>query len=82
MQAIIEYLTHGMRHSVNIWLYDNIIHVTDKEKLLEVLENFFNSMQPSVTSTAPKSLLWTYLILLQLMFFTLESLVSFLQCAL
>jgi RNase H-like domain found in reverse transcriptase len=32
---------HDIRHSVKIWLDDNMIHVTDEEKLLEVLEYFF-----------------------------------------
>jgi hypothetical protein len=36
-----EDLIHDIRHSVKIWLDDNMIHVTDEEKLLEVLEHFF-----------------------------------------
>jgi hypothetical protein len=32
---------HDIRHSVKIWLEDNMIHVSDEEKLLEVLEYFF-----------------------------------------
>jgi hypothetical protein len=43
MQAIMEDLMHEIRHSVKIWLVDNMIHVTDEEKLLEVLEHFFNT---------------------------------------
>jgi hypothetical protein len=34
-------LMHDILHSVKIWLDDNMIHVTDEEKLLEVLEYFF-----------------------------------------
>jgi hypothetical protein len=34
---------HDIRHSVKIWLDDNMIHVTDEGKLLEVLEYFFNT---------------------------------------
>lgn len=41
MQSIMEELMHDIRHSVKIWLDDNMIHVTDEEKLLEVLEYFF-----------------------------------------
>jgi Reverse transcriptase (RNA-dependent DNA polymerase) len=41
MQSIMEDLMHYIRHSVKIWLYDNMIHVTDEEKLLELLEYFF-----------------------------------------
>jgi hypothetical protein len=41
MQSIMEDLMHGIRHSVKIWLDDNMIHVTDEEKLLEVLDYFF-----------------------------------------
>jgi hypothetical protein len=41
MQSITEDLMHDIRHSVKIWLDDNMIHVTDEEKLLEVLEFFF-----------------------------------------
>jgi hypothetical protein len=41
MQAITEDLMHYISHSVKIWLDDNMIHVTDEEKLLEVLEHFF-----------------------------------------
>jgi RNase H-like domain found in reverse transcriptase len=40
MQSIMEELMHDIRHSVNIWLGDNMIHVTDEKKLLEVLEHF------------------------------------------
>jgi hypothetical protein len=36
-----EDLMHDIRHSVKIWLDDNMIHVTSEEKLLEVLEHFF-----------------------------------------
>jgi hypothetical protein len=32
---------HDIRHSVNIWLEDNMMHVTGEEKLLEVLEYVF-----------------------------------------
>jgi hypothetical protein len=35
-----EELMHDIRHSVKIWLDDNMIHVTDEKKLLEVLEHF------------------------------------------
>jgi hypothetical protein len=35
-----EELMHEIRHSVKIWLDDNMIHVTDEKKLLEVLEHF------------------------------------------
>jgi hemerythrin len=53
---------HDIRHSVKIWLDDNMIHVTDEEKLLEVLEYFsrnayskaLSSMLASVTSMVPK----------------------------
>jgi hypothetical protein len=41
MKATIEDLMHDIRHSVKIWLDDNMIHVTYEEKLLEVLEHFF-----------------------------------------
>jgi hypothetical protein len=41
MQYIIEDLMHDIRISVKIWQNDNMIHVTDEEKLLEVLEYFF-----------------------------------------
>jgi RNase H-like domain found in reverse transcriptase len=44
MQSIIpslKDLMHDICHSVKIWLEDNMIHVTDEEKLLEVLEYFF-----------------------------------------
>jgi hypothetical protein len=41
MQSIMEALMHNIRHSVKIWLDDNIIYVTDEAKLLEVLEYFF-----------------------------------------
>jgi hypothetical protein len=34
-------LMHDIRHSVKIWLEDNLIYVTDEKKLLEVLEYFF-----------------------------------------
>jgi hypothetical protein len=37
-----EDLMHDIRHSAKTWLDDNMIHVTDEEKLLEVLEYFFN----------------------------------------
>jgi RNase H-like domain found in reverse transcriptase/Reverse transcriptase (RNA-dependent DNA polymerase) len=43
MQAIMEDLMHDIRHSVKIWLDDNMIHVTTEEKLLEVLEHFFKT---------------------------------------
>jgi hypothetical protein len=33
-------LMHDIRHSVKLWLYYNMIHATDEEKLLEVLEYF------------------------------------------
>jgi Reverse transcriptase (RNA-dependent DNA polymerase) len=41
MQAIMENLMHDIRHSLKIWLDDNMIHVTDEEKLLEALEHIF-----------------------------------------
>jgi Reverse transcriptase (RNA-dependent DNA polymerase)/RNase H-like domain found in reverse transcriptase len=41
MQSIMEELMHDIRHSVKIWLDENMIHVTDEKKLLEVLEHFF-----------------------------------------
>jgi hypothetical protein len=41
MQSIMEDLMHEIHHSVKIWLDDNMILVTDEEKLLEVLEYFF-----------------------------------------
>jgi Reverse transcriptase (RNA-dependent DNA polymerase) len=41
MQYIMEDLMHDIRHSVKIWLDDNMIHVTDEEKLLLVLEYCF-----------------------------------------
>jgi hypothetical protein len=31
---------HDIRHSVKIWLDENMIHVTDEKKLVEVLEHF------------------------------------------
>jgi hypothetical protein len=34
MQSITEDLMHEIRQSVKIWLYDNMIHVTNEEKLL------------------------------------------------
>jgi hypothetical protein len=34
MQSIMKDLMHDMRHSVKIWLDENMIHVTDEEKLL------------------------------------------------
>jgi hypothetical protein len=40
MQSIMEDLMHDIRHSVKIWLDDNMIHVTDEKKLLDVLERF------------------------------------------
>jgi Reverse transcriptase (RNA-dependent DNA polymerase) len=40
MQSIMEELMHDIRHSIKIWLDDNMIHVTDEKKLLEVLEHF------------------------------------------
>jgi hypothetical protein len=43
MQAIMEDLMHDIRHSVKIWLDDNMIHVNSEEKLLEVLEHFFKT---------------------------------------
>jgi hypothetical protein len=43
MQSIMEDLMHDIRHSVKIWLDDNTIHVTDEEKLLEVMEHFFKT---------------------------------------
>jgi hypothetical protein len=62
MQYIMEDLVHDKHRSVKIWLDDNMIHVTDEEKLLEVLEFFFKKcystvfscMLPSVTSMVPK----------------------------
>jgi hypothetical protein len=36
-----EDMMRDIRHSVKKWLDDNMIHVTDEEKLLEVLEYFF-----------------------------------------
>jgi Reverse transcriptase (RNA-dependent DNA polymerase) len=44
MQSIMEELMHDIRHSVNIWLDDNMIHVTDEKKLLEVLEHFLQTV--------------------------------------
>jgi hypothetical protein len=41
MQSIMEDLMHDIRHSVQIWTDDNMIHVTDEKTLLEVLEYFF-----------------------------------------
>jgi Reverse transcriptase (RNA-dependent DNA polymerase) len=41
MQSIMEDLMNEICHSVKIWLDDNMIHVTDEKKLLEVLEYFF-----------------------------------------
>jgi Reverse transcriptase (RNA-dependent DNA polymerase) len=41
MQSIMEDLMQDIRHSVKIWLDDNMIHVTDEKKLLEVPEYFF-----------------------------------------
>jgi hypothetical protein len=41
MQSVMENLMHDILQSVKIWLDDNMIHVTDEEKLLEVLEYFF-----------------------------------------
>jgi RNase H-like domain found in reverse transcriptase/Integrase zinc binding domain len=41
MESIMEDLMHDIRHSVKIRLDYNMIHVTDEEKLLEVLEYFF-----------------------------------------
>jgi RNase H-like domain found in reverse transcriptase len=35
-----EEIMHEIRHSVKIWLDDNMIHVTDEKKLLEMLEHF------------------------------------------
>jgi hypothetical protein len=57
-----EDLMHDIIHSFMIWIDDNMIHVVDEEKLLEVLEYFsrnaysaaFSSMLPSVTSMVPK----------------------------
>jgi hypothetical protein len=43
MQAITEALVHDIRHPVKIWLDYNMVHVDSEEKLLEVLENFFNT---------------------------------------
>jgi hypothetical protein len=40
MQSIMEDLIHDISHSVKIWIDDNMIHVTDEMKLLEVLEYF------------------------------------------
>jgi hypothetical protein len=62
MQSIMEDLMHDIIHSFIIWIDDNMIHVVDEEKLLEVLEYFsrnaysaaFSSMLPSVTSMVPK----------------------------
>jgi Reverse transcriptase (RNA-dependent DNA polymerase) len=41
MQYIMKDLMRDIRHSVKIWLDDNMMHVTDEKKLLEVLEYFF-----------------------------------------
>jgi Reverse transcriptase (RNA-dependent DNA polymerase) len=43
MQAILEDLMHDFRKSVKIWLDDNMVHVDNEEKLLEVLEHFFKT---------------------------------------
>jgi Reverse transcriptase (RNA-dependent DNA polymerase) len=43
MKSIMEDLMHDIRHSVKIWLDDKMIHVTDEEKLLEVLQYFFKT---------------------------------------
>jgi Reverse transcriptase (RNA-dependent DNA polymerase)/RNase H-like domain found in reverse transcriptase len=40
MQSIMEDLMHDIRHSVKIWLDENMIHVTDEKKILGVLEYF------------------------------------------
>jgi hypothetical protein len=62
MQAIMEDLMHDIRHSVKIWLDDNMVHVDNEEKLLLVLEHFFKTClqhglflhAASVTYTAQK----------------------------
>jgi hypothetical protein len=41
MQSIMKDLMQDIRHSVKIWLDENMIHVTDEEKLLEMLKYFF-----------------------------------------
>jgi RNase H-like domain found in reverse transcriptase len=38
-----EDLMHDIRHSVKIWLEDDMVHADGEEKLLKVLEHFFNT---------------------------------------
>jgi RNase H-like domain found in reverse transcriptase/Reverse transcriptase (RNA-dependent DNA polymerase) len=43
MQSIMEDLMQDIRHSVKIWLDDNMINLTIEEKLLERLEHFYKT---------------------------------------